>query len=207
MTEAFKYKNSCDVPWKLRNEGDQGGETYSGDGLRFSVDDAKALLAKVPHPLVPLDPKKWAHSSHFTGYKYGETKGSNLDIPVIVAQVRGRKYVLDGWHRITKAFHEKLPLLPSVHLTEKESTDLVKKKRKALSMSYLAKIEAKYEYHPEIDTILKEAQKIKTWSKDMQFHGLTALLAEQLFKTTYHDLDAQKMSAVYIMAAVLRDLV
>jgi hypothetical protein len=126
--ELKQYKNSTEVPWRI-NEG-TGHETYSGNGLRFNVDEGKRILSTIPHDIIPIDPKEWVYSDHFTGYKYQETKNSDLSIPVIVTEIRGTKFVLDGWHRLTKAFHENITSIPSVELTEKEAMQILLRKNK-----------------------------------------------------------------------------
>jgi len=116
----------------------------------FAVHTAMALIAAAPRPTWPLDVPTWAQAYGLTridnptphtigllgpardGFDRDYAMGTDLTKPLIVAQLlidglEPSALLIDGTHRLYRAWHEDVPRLPAYVLTVAESRQVQKK--------------------------------------------------------------------------------
>lgn len=114
----------------------------------FSVHDAMAIIAAAPRPTQALDVPTWAQAFGLTrlddphtisligptpdGLDRDYAMSTDLTQPLIVAQLlidglEPSALLIDGTHRLYRAWREDVPQLPAYVLTPAESRDIQKR--------------------------------------------------------------------------------
>jgi hypothetical protein len=127
-------KNSTSISWNVEQE-----EYFNWrlPGIRFNVREAKKVLATKSHKihdveitdiandLLCMRPKDGRQVLKIGGIKVEWTRVDNeevdLTVPIILAETKYGTMVIDGWHRIAKAYTLGLKTLPGVVLTKEET--------------------------------------------------------------------------------------
>lgn len=127
--------NSIHFEWKLDDE------YYTLLSFCVNVTKAKEIIQNKPRQLQDFDIQdlaKWTkrpiikpdgtmtmtigHNVDWNKIDHGEV---NLDFPLILATYKDELMLIDGWHRVAKAYDQGIHILPGVVLTEQETKKIL----------------------------------------------------------------------------------
>ena len=99
------------------------GEQFVHAGKHYDLAKAKELIKAAPRP-IEMKPLTQFKSMYYEAVKIDWDKAERTDptIPVIVATEGDKAVLIDGWHRYAKALRTRLAEIPTVVLTEEETT-------------------------------------------------------------------------------------
>ncbi len=107
-------------------------ETFHFLAHGWDVQAAKRLLLKKPREVEEMDieglrpflPKNGFGGVLVDRARVESGEGIDLDVPIILGEVKSSHLPLDGWHRIARALHLGLKTVPCVVLTLRETSSV-----------------------------------------------------------------------------------
>ena len=95
------------------------------DFVAYDIQQAKHLIVQFPRPVELIDLERYGQlfrDSLKSVRLVDQPDNVDTSLPVILGRKPGgRKFLLDGWHRMARALESNLTHLPAVLLTEEET--------------------------------------------------------------------------------------